>query len=163
MRQRSSSLRINFVLEPCDQHFPGSLSLSLRRAGRREPWERGWISFSYTVVTKMTNFTTQITNSLIYWCTDTCGNLTHNITNNDNFLRHSLAAWNNNWSRFQGRIKKKFYLLVNYYQTPAQTPFKGHLSFQGHLPWSQGCPRDVTMISRCRINTTSRGGGGVGE
>ena len=35
------SLRINFVLEPRDQRFPGSLSLSLRRVGRREPWERG--------------------------------------------------------------------------------------------------------------------------
>ena len=27
--------------ETRDQRFPGSLSLSLRRAGRREPWERG--------------------------------------------------------------------------------------------------------------------------
>ena len=27
--------------ETVDQRFPGSLSLSLRRAGRREPWERG--------------------------------------------------------------------------------------------------------------------------
>ena len=25
-----------------DQHFPGSLSLLLHRAGRREPWEWGW-------------------------------------------------------------------------------------------------------------------------
>ena len=28
--------------ETHDQRFPGSLSLSLRRAGRREPWEWGW-------------------------------------------------------------------------------------------------------------------------
>ena len=34
---KDSSLRNNFVLEPCDQRFPGCLSLSLRRAGRREP------------------------------------------------------------------------------------------------------------------------------
>ena len=41
---KDSSLRNNFVLEPRDQRFPGSLSLSLslRRAGRGEPWERGW-------------------------------------------------------------------------------------------------------------------------
>ena len=38
---KDSSLRNNFVLEPRDQRFPGFLSLSLRRAGRREPWERG--------------------------------------------------------------------------------------------------------------------------
>ena len=35
--QTKDSLRINFVLEPRDQRFPGSLSLSLRRASRREP------------------------------------------------------------------------------------------------------------------------------
>ena len=38
---KDSSLRINFVLEPRDWRFPGSLSLSLRRARSREPWERG--------------------------------------------------------------------------------------------------------------------------
>ena len=38
---KDSSLRINFVLEQHDQRFPGSLALSLRKAGRREPWERG--------------------------------------------------------------------------------------------------------------------------
>ena len=38
---KDSSLRNNFVLEPRNQRFPGSLSLSLRRVGRREPWERG--------------------------------------------------------------------------------------------------------------------------
>ena len=40
---KDSSLRNNFVLEPRDQRFPGSLSLALRRAGRRKPWERGWV------------------------------------------------------------------------------------------------------------------------
>ena len=162
MRQRTPPSELISFGSHVTSIFQGlSLSPSVRRVGENPGNEVD--KFTYTLVTKMTNFTTQITNSLIYWCTNTCGNLTHNITKNDNFLIHSLAAWNNNWSRFQGRIKKKFYLLVNYYQTPAQTPFKGHLSFQGHLPWSQGCPRDVTMISRCRINTTSRGGGGVGE
>jgi len=39
--RKDSSLRTNFALEPRDQRFPGSISLSLRRAGRREPWERG--------------------------------------------------------------------------------------------------------------------------
>ena len=40
------------------------------------------------------------------------------------------------------RQNKRIYLLVNYQQTPAQSPFKGH------LPWSRGCPlhRGSTVI-----------------
>ena len=33
----------------------------------------------------------------------------------------------NDYSGFRGRIKEKFYLLINYVQTSAQPPFKGHL------------------------------------
>ena len=33
-----------------------------------------------------------------------------------------------------------YYLLVNYLQTPAQPPFRGH------LPWSRGCPLNEGRI-----------------
>ena len=33
--------------------FPGSLLLALRRAGRREPWERGWKLHSFYIQKKI--------------------------------------------------------------------------------------------------------------
>ena len=42
LRLKDSSLRINFVPEPCDQTQPGPLSLSPSHSvgtGSREPWE----------------------------------------------------------------------------------------------------------------------------
>ena len=43
LRDKGSSLRINFVLETRDQTQPGSLSLSHSAGtGRIEPWGQGW-------------------------------------------------------------------------------------------------------------------------
>ena len=47
---KDSSLRINFVLEPRAQCFPGSLSLLLCRVGRREPWERTLLRRFFTAI-----------------------------------------------------------------------------------------------------------------
>ena len=104
----------------------------------------------------MTNFTPQITaNSLIYWCTNTCGNLTHNITNNDNFLIHSLAAWNNNWSRFQGRTKKNFICWLIITKPQPRLHSRDTSLFRDIYLGLKG-------VSHCRINTTSRRGWGGG-
>ena len=48
-RQRTTPSELIFVLKTRDQRFPGSLSLSLRRAGRREPWERGSREYYTTI------------------------------------------------------------------------------------------------------------------
>ena len=80
-----------------------------------------------------TTFKTLTISLKLMYCT--CGNSAHNIAeiNQLRFFIHYLAAWNNDCSRFQGRIKKYFIRWLINSTNPSLNLHLGDASIQGTL------------------------------
>ena len=119
------------------------ITLAIKRASKVTDRKNRLYKFKGSLVTMVTAFKTWINSLKSMHCI--CGNSTHNIAEirRDKlimvFFIYFLAAWNDDCSRFRSLWKRMplsaliiiFYLLVNYWQTSAQPPFKSDTSFQG--------------------------------
>ena len=142
----SHNLCICYLYSMARDTFSGSLTLYLTSI-QWSPYKQSKSDWPLTKIVDKYVFTShdgdRFSKDELMYCT--CWNSTHTIAERDKLIKifiHYLAARNNNCSRFRSLWEQtsfsflimKFYLLVNYWQTPAQASRVTCLGAEG-VPW----------------------------